>query len=63
MKRRNFVKTTAAGSAFLVTSGAFAFSCSQSKRNISVNDDIQKTLDSAAPGIAGPKATIFPIAP
>lgn len=50
MKRRNFVKTTAAGSAFLVTSGAFAFSCSPSKRNISVTDDIQKTLDSAAPG-------------
>ena len=51
MKRRDFVKTTAAaGSAFLLTSGAFAFSCSQSKRKISINDDIQKALDSVAPG-------------
>ena len=51
MKRRNFVKTTAAaGSVFLVTSDAFTFSCSQSKRKISVNDDIQKALDSATPG-------------
>ncbi len=44
MKRRNFIKTTAAGSALLVTSGAFAFGntssekkyCYQSERKIPV---------------------------
>ena len=45
MKRRNFVKTTAAGSAFLMTSGAFAFNSTpsdnkkfayQSKRTIRI---------------------------
>jgi hypothetical protein len=33
MKRRNFIKTTAAGSAFLMTSGAFAFGNSVSQNN------------------------------
>lgn len=33
MKRRNFVKTTAAGSAFLLTSGTFAFGSSISQNN------------------------------
>ena len=32
MKRRNFVKTTAAGSAFLLTSGAYAFNSTQSDK-------------------------------
>jgi len=39
MKRRNFVKITAAGSAFLFTSGAFAFSSSLSKRKNTVATD------------------------
>ena len=51
MKRRNFVRTTATTrSVLLIASGTFAFSCSQSRHNISVTDDIQKALDSAAPG-------------
>ena len=33
MKRRNFIKTTAAGSAFLLTSGAYAFNSSSTKTN------------------------------
>jgi flavin-dependent dehydrogenase len=33
MKRRNFIKTTAAGSAFIMTSGAFAFKKSTSQTN------------------------------
>ena len=50
MKRRNFVRTTPARSAFLLTSGPLSLSCSPLKRKISVTDDIQKALDSAAPG-------------
>jgi flavin-dependent dehydrogenase len=33
MKRRNFIKTTVAGSAFIMTSGAFAFENSVSRKN------------------------------
>ena len=33
MKRRNFIKTTAAGSAFLLTPGAYAFGPSALKNN------------------------------
>jgi flavin-dependent dehydrogenase len=50
MKRRNFIKTTAAGSAFIITSGAFAFENSvgqnnykfgfQSKRSIPLAYDV-----------------------
>lgn len=49
MKRRNFIRTTAAGSAFMLTSGVYAFDqnniekqkfCYQSKRNIPVAYDV-----------------------